>query len=161
MLHIFLKIYILLILILFMVSNKSVSHFLLNRNLMDLFSGYQVFHWKNPPFFCNNLRNSLRCSSVKLWHLFFNDLFKYDFSYLAYTILPNSLLEVWTCSDSNIFFTYALIKYSLSLVLPVFKSFGSYVLKSIMGVVDPFKGPSPSFLTCSEILKLNPNYINR
>ena len=57
-------------------------------------------------------------------------------------------MEVWTCSDSNNSSTYALIKYSRGVILPVFKYFNVHVPNSIMGAVDQFKGPSTSLEEC-------------
>ena len=44
----------------------------------------------------------------------------------------------------------AFIKDSSVVVLPVFKTLNLYVTKSTIGDAEPFKGPSPHMVTCSE-----------
>ena len=55
---------------------------------------------KHPLKFCNNYSNSLCCSYVGCWNLFFIALFKFTFSYLVSKIVHNCLVEVRMYYDS-------------------------------------------------------------
>ena len=86
-------------LVLDMVSNILGSHTLLVQSLMDLCFQVPIVLSNNSSIFCNTFRNSLCYVSVKCWNLFFINLFKYAFPYLASKIKHNNLVEVRNCSD--------------------------------------------------------------
>ena len=96
------KIFLCVTLVRDMSSKISASNTLLTWIVMDLFSRFQVFYQNNCSNFCINVRNLLRCVSVRCWHWFFMTLFKSAFSYLASKITRNNLVEVRTFSNSCI-----------------------------------------------------------
>ena len=49
----------------------------------------------------------------------------------------------------------------MGLIFPVFKSLNSYLSKSTMGDVEPFKGPSSAPIMCSDSYRFSTNYGNR
>ena len=69
-------------------------------------------------------------------------------------------MEVGTCFDSNTSSMYDFINYFLDVILPVFKYLNEYVPKSIIVNVNSFKGPSPTYMKCSETSKLKPNDVS-
>ena len=64
------------------------------------------------------------------------------------------------CSVSTNSSTYAFMKYSSGVILPVVKALNVYLTKSIMGAVIYFKCLPPRYMTCLENFKFNPNDIN-
>ena len=65
----------------------------------------------------------------------------------------NHLVELRMCSDSSYSSLYPFAKYPIGVITPVLKYLNTYVPKSIIRVVDPSKGPSPSLLFCLENYK--------
>ena len=76
---------------------------------------------KNSSNFSKNLSKYLCCSYIKYWGLFSIYLFKSNFSYLTYKIIHNHLVEVREFYYLYTFSMYEFLKYSLGVILPIFK----------------------------------------
>ena len=69
-------------------------------------------------------------------------LFNPDFSYLAFKIVHNILVEMQKFSNSVISSVYASLKYSFGLILPLFRFFLIHVPKLNVCDVHLSNGPS-------------------